>query len=130
MKKEVTEDENSSRYKWRKSDKDDEQEDYTKLREYVRLYKMRLYLVPKHQIFNEQKEETGLDFHTYSDLKKRHGDENVLEVVKEHQKESEELYNEVLEHSRNQHFQTKTRIFKSRHQLWSSLQYPSKESLS
>ena len=63
-----------------KSDKED-QDEYTKLREYVRLYKMRLYMVPKHQIFNEQKEETGLDFHTFSDLRKKYGEENILGVL-------------------------------------------------
>lgn len=45
----------STKLKWKASNASSVQdrEEYKKLREYVRLYKQRLYLVPRHQIFNE-----------------------------------------------------------------------------
>jgi hypothetical protein len=58
------------------------------------------------------------------DIRKRHGEENVLEVVKEHMKESEQLYSDVLEHSRNHSYQYAGKIYgttKRQHQMWNSL---------
>eukprot|EP00347_Sterkiella_histriomuscorum_P020070 403339213 len=63
---------------------------YQKLREYLRLYKQRLYLVPKHQIMEEDKDMHGLDYTSYKAL--QGSGMNILEVVNKHRQQSEELY--------------------------------------
>lgn len=58
---------------------------FKKLREYFRLYKERLYLVPRHLILEEDLDSKGLDYHTYKDLKARNC--NLLDIVREHEKD-------------------------------------------
>ncbi|CDW73078.1 UNKNOWN [Stylonychia lemnae] len=62
---------------------------YQKLREYLRLYKQRLYLVPKHQIMDDDKDMRGLDYNSYKDLQSKNMD--IVEIVQQHKDESDEL---------------------------------------
>lgn len=62
------------------------------------------------------------------DLRKRYGEENALEVVKEHLKESEQLYTEVLENSRNHHYVHKPYgTSKMGGHIWNSLRIQSEQ---
>ena len=69
---------------------------FRRLTEYLRLYKQRLYVVPKHQLTDANEDSKGLDFESFKNLRQRN-DLNILDVVKEHQIESEMLYNKLID---------------------------------
>ena len=72
---------------------DDPQVKYQKLREYLRLYKKRLYLVPRHQIFEDDKDMRGFDYHTYKDLQEKNT--NIIEVAIDQQQETIDLLEQI-----------------------------------
>lgn len=69
---------------------------FRRLTEYLRLYKQRLYVVPKHQLTDANEDAKGMDFESFKNLRQRN-DLNILDVVKEHQIESEMLYSQQID---------------------------------
>ena len=66
---------------------------FRRLREYLRLYRQRLYLIPKGQQAQADGDsdlQGGMDFMEYKTLRARH--RGVQSVVAEHQRESEDMY--------------------------------------
>jgi hypothetical protein len=45
---------------------------FRRLREYLRLYKQRLYCVPRHLLHDQDMDSKGLDFNLYSELRNKH----------------------------------------------------------
>ena len=66
---------------------------FRNLREYLRLYKQRLFLVPRHQIFEEDLDSNGLDYNLYKDISKRGID--MVTVEKEQQIEAKALMEDM-----------------------------------
>lgn len=61
----------------------------------MRLYKQRLYLVPRHLITEADMDANGMDFHTYNGLRTKHLD-NILPLVHEHHDEIDDLYDKIM----------------------------------
>jgi hypothetical protein len=68
---------------------------FRRLKEYIRLYKQRLYLVSKHQLLDvssKQEEISGMDYTTFADLRQRR---TLTELAQEHQEESDAMLAEI-----------------------------------
>ncbi|CDW78398.1 UNKNOWN [Stylonychia lemnae] len=73
---------------------------YQKLREYLRLNKQRLYLIPKHQIFEPDGDSNGLDFQTFKQI--RYQDKDVKKIIIQHEEESQKLFDSIKSHTLKQ----------------------------
>lgn len=61
------------------------------MREYLRLYKQRLYCVPRHLLHDQDNDSKGLDFNIYAELRTRHK-HNLKGFLSQHEVESSALY--------------------------------------